>query len=301
MYSVKKWEKEHVNSENLPIKQILRFQQDEINGYEIYKGLAKIVKDPANSKIIANLSRDELGHYRTWLRYSGQEVRANKLKVFVYLLLGRLFGYTFVIKMLENDEDKASEGYAPYKARFPELEAIIQDEDEHEEKLIGMIDEESLKYSGSVVLGLNDALVELTGTLAGLTLAFQNTRLIALSGLITGIAAALSMAASEFLSTSSEETNKNPLKASIYTGIAYIITVTVLILPYLLFKSYYAALAAMLITGVLVIALFNFYNSVVREESFLKHFGRMAAISLGVAVFSFGIGYLVRSVFGIEV
>jgi Uncharacterized membrane protein len=290
-----------METQELLNKQILRFQQDEIDGHEIYKGLAKIVRDPANSKIIANLSGDELGHYRIWKRYSGQEVKANKFKVFAYLLLGRLFGYTFVIKMLEKDEDKASQGYAPYKTRFPELEAIIHDEDEHEEQLIAMIDEERLKYSGSVVLGLNDALVELTGTLAGLTLAFQNTRLIALSGLITGIAAALSMAASEFLSTSSEETVKNPVKASVYTGITYIVTVTILILPYLLLKNYYVALAVMLVLGVLIIALFNFYSSVVREESFLKNFGRMTAISLGVAALSFGIGFLVRSVFGIEV
>jgi len=282
-------------------EQLLRFQQGEIDGYEIYKGLAKNVRDPANSKIIAKMSADELGHYRIWRRYSGQEVKANKLRIFAFRLLGRLFGYTFVIKMLEKSEDLASEGYAPYKARYPELEAIIRDEEEHEEQLLGMLDEESLKYSGSVVLGLNDALVELTGTLAGLTLAFQNTNLIALSGLITGIAAALSMAASEYLSTSSEETVKNPLKASIYTGLTYIVTVAILILPYLLFSSYYAALAVMLILGVLVIALFNFYNSVVREESFLKNFGRMTAISLGVATLSFGIGFLVRSVFGIEV
>lgn len=290
-----------METQELLNKQILRFQQDEIDGHEIYKGLAKIVRDPANSKIIADLSGDELGHYRTWRRYSGQEVKANKFKVFAYLLLGRIFGYTFVIKMLEKDEDKASEGYEPYKARFPELEEIIRDEDEHEEQLIAMIDEERLKYSGSVVLGLNDALVELTGTLAGLTLAFQNTRLIALSGLITGIAAALSMAASEFLSTSSEETVKNPVKASIYTGLTYIVTVAVLILPYLLISNYYAALAVMLVLGVLIIALFNFYSSVVREESFLKNFGRMTGISLGVAALSFGIGFLVRSVFGIEV
>ncbi len=290
-----------METQELLNKQILRFQQDEIDGHEIYKGLAKIVRDPANSKIIADLSGDELGHYRTWRRYSGQEVKANRFKVFAYLLLGRIFGYTFVIKMLEKDEDKASQGYEPYKARFPELEEIIRDEDEHEEQLIAMIDEERLKYSGSVVLGLNDALVELTGTLAGLTLAFQNTRLIALSGLITGIAAALSMAASEFLSTSSEETVKNPVKASIYTGLTYIVTVAVLILPYLLISNYYAALAVMLLLGVLIIALFNFYSSVVREESFLKNFGRMTAISLGVAALSFGIGFLVRSVFGIEV
>ena len=51
-----------------------------------------------------------------------------------------------------------------------------------------MIDEEKLKYIGAVVLGMNDALVELTGTLAGLTLALQNEKLVGVAGLITGVA-----------------------------------------------------------------------------------------------------------------
>jgi VIT1/CCC1 family predicted Fe2+/Mn2+ transporter len=49
--------------------------------------------------------------------------------------------------------------------------------------------------------------------------------LIALSGLITGISASVSMAASEYLSTRSEQTDKDPLRAAIYTGLTYIITV----------------------------------------------------------------------------
>ena len=77
---------------------------------------------------------------------------------------------------------------------------IAQDEDRHESQLLGMLDEERLQYVGSMVLGLSDALVELTGTLAGLTFALQNNRLVALSGLITGISATLSMTSSEYLS-----------------------------------------------------------------------------------------------------
>ena len=50
-----------------------------------------------------------------------------------------------------------------------------------------------LEYMGSVVLGLNDALVEFTGALAGFTLALSDSRLTALTGSITGIAAALSI------------------------------------------------------------------------------------------------------------
>ena len=59
-----------------------------------------------------------------------------------------------------------------------------------------------------MVLGLNDALVEFTGALAGYTFALQNTLLVAMTGLITGVAASLSMATSEYLSTKSEENAK---------------------------------------------------------------------------------------------
>ena len=136
-------------------------------------------------------------------------------------------------------EESAQKNYAScFKQPFLKPQNIQHEEDVHEERLINMLDEERLRYAGSIVLGLNDALVELTGALAGLTLALQNVKLIALSGLITGIAASMSMAASEYLSTRSEETNKHPVRAAIYTGIAYIITVALLVLPYLLFENY---------------------------------------------------------------
>jgi VIT1/CCC1 family predicted Fe2+/Mn2+ transporter len=57
-----------------------------------------------------------------------------------------------------------------------------------------MIEEERLEYVGAMILGLNDALVELSGSLAGFTLALQDSKLVAMVGMITGIAAALSMA-----------------------------------------------------------------------------------------------------------
>jgi VIT1/CCC1 family predicted Fe2+/Mn2+ transporter len=164
-----------------------------------------------------------------------------------------------------------------------------------------MLDEESLMYSGSVVLGLNDALVELTGALAGLTLAFRDVRIIALSGLVTGIAASLSMAASEYLSTASENTDKHPIRAAVYTGIAYIVTVALLILPYLLLHNEFVALAVSLVTSVLIIALFNFYTSVAQNKNFWKNFLQMAGVSLGVAAFSFLIGFLINNWLGVDV
>jgi len=164
-----------------------------------------------------------------------------------------------------------------------------------------MLDEEVLKYTGSVVLGLNDALVELTGTLAGLTFAFQNTALIALSGLIVGISASFSMAASEYLSARAGDGDTNPVRSALYTGLAYIFTVIILVLPYLLLDNYLLCLGWTLVNAILIIAFFNFYLAVAKDLDFKKRFLEMAAISIGVAVFSFAVGYLIRQLFGIEI
>ena len=203
---------------------------------------------------------------------------------------------------MERDEEKAQQNYSRLKGEIPGIEKWIHEEEIHEQKLLEMLDEERLRYAGSIVLGLNDALVELTGALAGLTLALQNVKLIALSGLITGIAASLSMAASEYLATRSEDTDKLPTRAAFYTGIAYIFTVILLVSPYLLgsidgfpiFSNYILDLIITLSIGVLIIALFNYYISVAKDQPFRERFLEMAGLSLGIATFSFIIGYFIR-------
>ena len=164
-----------------------------------------------------------------------------------------------------------------------------------------MLDEERLQYVGSMVLGLNDALVELTGSLAGFTFAMQNTRLIALSGLIIGISATFSMASSEFLAARSEG-RSDALKSCTYTGIAYLITVILLILPYLLLGTtqYIAALVCMLAVVILIIAGFTYYTSVAQDQPFKSRFLEMAGISVSVAVISFVVGILAKQFLGVD-
>ncbi len=277
------------------------FQRIEITEHLIYNNLAKVVKNPENRKVLEKIAADELRHSQDWKKYTGREIKANNLDVWKYTLISRLFGFTFGIKLMERGEQKAQANYGQLLGKVPEMDRWIKEENSHEQELIGMLDEERLRYAGSVVLGLNDALVELTGALAGLTLALQNTKLIALSGLITGIAAAMSMAASEYLSTRSEKTGKQPVRAAVYTGIAYILTVMLLILPYLIFQNYYLDLAWALTTAILIIAIFNYYISVAKDEPFRSRFIEMTGLSFGVAAFSFVIGYFIRRFLGIQV
>ena len=277
------------------------FQRIEITEYHIYKRLSMSIKDPENSRILDQIADDELRHAEDWKKYTQRDIKPSQWDIFKYTLISRLFGFTFGIKLMERGEEKAQANYAQLKGKIPEIENWIREEEIHEQKLLAMLDEERLRYAGSVVLGLNDALVELTGALAGLTLALRDVKLIALSGLITGIAASLSMAASEYLATRSEDTDKHPVRAAIYTGIAYIITVVLLVLPYLLIPNYIIDLIITLTIGVLIIAVFNYYISVAKDEPFKPRFLEMAGLSLGVATFSFIIGYFIRLWLGVDV
>lgn len=281
---------------------ILKMQQNEITEAAIYRAVAAFVKDEGNKSILLRLADEEERHAGIWAEYSGKTLLPQKRKVFFKKLQARIFGFTFALKLMENGEEKAQDVYGTLADEVPESIAIRAQEDEHEQALINMLDEERLRYVGSMVLGLNDALVELTGTLAGLTLAMQNTRMIALSGLITGISATLSMASSEFLSAKSEG-RKDALKSCVYTGIAYLITVTLLILPYLLFPSdlYLGALGVMLLIVVLIIWGFNYYIAVAKGLNFKRRFGEMALISLGVAALSFVVGLVVKNVLGVDI
>jgi VIT1/CCC1 family predicted Fe2+/Mn2+ transporter len=282
-------------------KSLLKAQKTEITEHFIYEKLSRSMKDPHNTEVLQRISQDELRHYNFLKQYTNQDMKPDTVRIWKYYLISKLMGVTFGVKLMERGEESAQEVYGRISEFIPEAAAIQEEEDNHEDELIALIDEERLKYVGSIILGLNDALVELLGALAGFTLTLQKTDIIALVGLITGIAASLSMAASEYLSTKSEEDGQNPVKASIYTGSAYILTVLFLIFPYLAFENYYFCLGIAVVNAVLVIFVFTFYISVVKGISFRKRFLEMAFISLGIAALTFVIGLFVRVFFSVDI
>lgn len=284
------------------IMKLKRLQRNEVTESYVYRRIASRLPEGENQNVLLQIASDEERHCALWQKYTKTEIKPNRLKIFWFLLIERILGFTFAIKLMEKGENLASYNYTSLSEEVPEALTIAQEEDEHEQKLIAMLDEERLQYVGSMVLGLNDALVELSGTLAGLTFALQNTRIIALSGVITGISATLSMASSEYLSARSEE-NENALKSGLYTGVVYLLTVVVLVLPYLLLPvhSYMLALAIMLVSVILIIIGFTYYISVAKDLPFFKRFAEMAGISLGVATLSFFIGIAVKRFLGIDI
>ncbi len=276
------------------MKKLLILQEGEITDYVIYSKLASKQKLLHNKDILKKIAEDELKHYHFLEKHTHNTVSPNKFKVVFFFLIARLLGLTFGIKLMEKGEDKTQKIYNKVKDKIDGIQNLIDDEEEHEKTLIEALDEEKLKYVGSIVLGLNDALVELTGTLAGLTLAFANTRTVGIAGLITGIAASLSMASSEYLSTKQEGSHRFALKSSLYTGVSYVFAVAFLIAPYMLINNKFIALGITIAIVVMIIFIFNYYISVAKDLNFKKRFIEMVTISLGVATLSFFIGYIVN-------
>ena len=283
------------------IETIRGMQRCEITEYHIYGNIAAAQKDPHNREVLTRIAGEELGHYKIWKRYTHRDVAPDTPRIWFYSLLGRIFGITFAIKLMEGGEKRARSHYSALVGTVPGTGAVLADEETHERELIALIDEDRLRYMGAVVLGLNDALVEFVGMLAGLTFALQNARIIAVAGLITGVAASLSMGSSEYLSQKSERSATDPKKSALYTSLAYIATVVLLILPFLVLAGPYLALAFTLLAAVLVIFLFTFYLSVAGDLPFWRRFGEMLVISLGIAAISFVIGWIIRSVLNVSV
>lgn len=283
------------------MKLVKKAQIDEEQGAILYAFMAKREKNEENKKLLEQMSKDEKNHAEEWKRITKKNLKPNMFRILWFKTLTVVMGFTFVVKTMQKKENLAQHGYEKMQKELPEAAKMLEDERRHEKELYNMLDEERLHYIGAMVLGLNDALVELTGAIAGVTFALANARLVALTGIITGVSATFSMAASNYLA---ERADNNPkaLKSSIYTGMAYLITVALLVLPYLLFPPYMyvAAFAVMIATVILIIMFFNYYISVAKEEPFLKNFATMAIISLSVAVISYIIGLVAKNMLGIE-
>lgn len=157
-------------------KELFRDQQNEIDAYHIYSRLSKKTQNTHNANILLSIASDEKHHYTLLKEYTKKELKPSVFKIYIYIFLARLLGFTFTLKLLEKAEQKAQDTYTKIGKSYPQLEKITRDEGNHELYLIGMMHEERLQYMGSVVLGLNDALVELTGALAGFTFALQNLK-----------------------------------------------------------------------------------------------------------------------------
>ena len=289
-------------AQTLHVKRALHQQQNEIDDFTIYTMLSFSDTNEANQAIFRKIANEEQGHYTYLKTYTNQELPARRYVVLFYLFLSKIVGISFTLKFLEKREEGAKAFYQELIKIDPKAKDIYEQEIHHEIELIDMLHDKKLLYAGAIVLGMNDALVELTGTLSGIALAFDKSVVVGVTGLIMGIAASLSMAGSAYLeSKENVGDDVNPLTYSLYTGISYIVTTAVLVAPFFIFEKISVAIVWMFTAALLTIFLYNFYISVAKDLSFWKRVREMSYITFGVAFISFGIGYVVKHYFGIEI
>ncbi len=287
------------------LKFVKKLQKREITEQNIILKIKSSVKGERDRKILEEMANEEGKHYNIWKSYTKVDVKPNYFAINWFVFLSHLLGYTFVIKFLENMTDDFLKDEKTFKKLIeliPEASTILTDELNHKVEFIELIDEERLKFVGSIILGLNDALIGISGTLVGFTFAYQNTHFTAMTTLISGMAAVFSMTSSEYLSSRAEG-KPHAVRSGLSTGLAYFSTLVLLILPYCLLPKhmYIEALIIMLAMVFVIILAFNYYISVAKDLPFRRRFLEMAIITSSVMILSFLIGVAVKKFLGVDV
>lgn len=282
-------------------KKLLKYQKNEITEHLAYLNLAKMSKGK-NAVILKKIAGDELCHYNQFRKYTGKDVRPDKVKVFFYSFVTIVLGLTFTMKMMENGEEAAEENYEAIEDQYPEIGKIIVDEVNHEKLLLAEIEEEHLHYLGSIALALNNSAQEFTGIAVGLTFALQNAKATGSTTLVSGLAATLAMMASEYLSQKTEThggVKGSPLKAALYAGGIYLYMVMLIVTPYFIFQNHINAMLVTISAVFIVMVMFSFFMSVVKDLKFGKILLEGLAITVMVVIASYGIGMLASKYLGL--
>ncbi|MEM0020578.1 MAG: ferritin family protein [Fervidicoccaceae archaeon] len=283
-----------------------KFCIDEYVDSKIYEALAKQEKDSRKREVLQRMSLEERQHYEFWKSLIGSECRTTgiKRKILTMLMLRKLFGLTFTSLFLERHEAEVVEAYESIAQKLPQqfskmLEKIIEEEEKHERETISEIDERIVKYMSFVILGLADAIVEINGVHAGFLGVTESTIVTGIAGLVVGLSAAISMASAAYLQAK-HEAGKSPKTSALMTGVAYILAVVALALPYFIIRHMLSAFAISVSLGIAMIAGFTFYASVLQDKKFTREFLESVVLMMGTALASYLFGDLLGTVFGIR-
>ncbi|MDT7888998.1 MAG: rubrerythrin family protein [Desulfurococcales archaeon] len=281
--------------------------RDEYIDGAIYRGLSRApFLSKISKSVLMEMASQEERHYRFWVRVSGGcRVRFLWVRVLVALFMALLFGATITIKILERKENETIQRYMGVLKHFEgservELEAIIEDEIKHENVLMEKIEEERIRYLGFIVLGLSDAIIEISGIHAGTLGVYEDTVKSGIAGLIAGIAASMAMAAAAYAQAKQGGMGR-PATSAMYTGIAYFLTAVALAIPYFIVHEIIVAFTLSIAISIVILAYISTYGSVLYNRNYLREIAETTLIILGISAALYFIGVLVSEFLGIRV
>lgn len=280
--------------------------QDEYADAAVYLALSRRERNPEFKKALENIASGEESHYEFWKTYAPDaRVSSKKLRLVAIVFLRLVLGLTFTLKLMERHEGKLHTRYRKIAESIPEsdksrFQAMMDSEEGQEDLLIGKIHEDRVKYMSFIVLGLADAVVEISGIHAGSLGIYGQTELAGLAGIIAGMAASIAMGTAAY-AQAKQGFQGSAKWSAIYTGVSYMITAIFLALPYFLTKNMVGALGTSLIIGVLLVATMTFYDTVITARPFKRQFGEIAGIILAASLALFIIGTVVGQYLGIRI
>ncbi len=282
--------------------------KDELTDHTVYQKLATlgIERNQGFKDILAKLAATELGHYEFWKKYAPDEkIKVARVKVYLAILVRLLLGTTFAVRYLERNETNVIRRYREVSNLIPpedgeRFQQMLADEEEHEKGFEFQIQSGLVLYISFVVLGLADAVVEISGIHAGSLGIYNSTRLAGLAGVVAGAAASVAMASAAFAQAKQGFQGSARLAAS-YTGASYFATALVLASPYFFTDKMTLALGVSLFLAVLIVAFNSFYSTVISGKAFRRDFFEITGVMAGATVALYILGLIIRYVFGITV
>jgi VIT1/CCC1 family predicted Fe2+/Mn2+ transporter len=278
---------------------------DELTDYTLYLRLAEI-QNGATVQVFKDLATMEKRHLDFWQKFVPDyrpKLKARLIRRALYLR--RIFGTTFAIRYLERHESDSIKRYKAAahlvppedKAAFDE---VLADEEHHEADFASRIESSSVRYISFVVLGLADALVEITGIHAGSLGIYNKTEIAGLAGIIAGGAASLAMASAAY--AQAKQGFKGSAGASAaYTGISYFITAIILATPYFLTGSQLEAISVSLTLAVIIVTFASYYSSIISTKPFMRDYLELLLILFGVTVVLYLFGSFIRAETGVTI
>jgi VIT1/CCC1 family predicted Fe2+/Mn2+ transporter len=279
--------------------------QNELTEHYVYHRLAKTEKNPQNKTLLQTLAQQEKEHYEFWQSLVPNiKIKPRHRTIVSLTFLRIVFGITFVSKLLEGDEKKLITSYEAAADTIPtaqkeQFAKILEEERNHEQALIAKLKERRVSYISFIVLGLADAIVEITGVHAGFLGVTGSTLIAGISGIIVGFSAAISMGSASYLQAK-QEPDKSALISGLATGLAYFFSVILLALPYFLIRTMIVAFTLSTSVGVILIATFTFYGAIVFGRKFWREFVEATGLMLATAFLTFILGTVISNIFHIH-
>ncbi|HZY93833.1 MAG TPA: rubrerythrin family protein [Candidatus Bathyarchaeia archaeon] len=280
--------------------------RDEYTDGAVYLALSRRERNQEFKAALEGLGRGEQSHYEFWKHFAPNvEVNAKRLKLYFVLLLRFTLGLTFTMKFLERHEDKLHKRYREIAKMIPpedmaRFQAMMEEEEKQEEALMGKVHEGRVKYMSFIVLGLADAVVEISGIHAGSLGIYKKTELAGLAGVIAGMAASVAMASAAY-AQAKQGFEGSAKWSAIYTGVSYMFTAVFLALPYFLTSNMISALSTSLVIGVILVAMMTYYDTVISAKPFARQFAEIAGIILAASLALYIAGTIINQLLGISI